>query len=233
VDQPIVIGVNNIGIAPGTKAAIASVPSATAFTFSSAVSGSGNQGYVAADNFVDTGYGDEIAVVRKFGSMGVQIHRVADVRGVIYLGYDEYPKPAISPHGRYVVWATNNGIPGYHYTLIAEVGLGSPQRSEQFTGPADGVTVVPAQTTLQFNLLVRMTELHSEDGATAGSGGSGGADFDGAGAGRVEIHNSDRVDRGGGVLVACAVRCACSGGGGQHTAVVFGRAAALIKRRPA
>jgi hypothetical protein len=152
--QAILIGANNIGITPGTRATITSVPAPDTFVFDSTVRGSGNQGYVAPDTFIETGVSDEIQVVRKFGTAGIQLHRIADLRGVIYFGYDDYPKPAISPQGRYVIWTTNNGIPGVSYVLLADVGLGSPRKSEQFTGPENGVNVTGLANAISFDLNV-------------------------------------------------------------------------------
>ena len=152
--QPILIGLNNLGITPGTTATVTEVPSPSTIRFASTFVGSGNYGFMAPNNFVDTLESDEINVIRKFGPNGVQIHRLADVRTVIYFGYDDLPKPAISPSGRYVVWGANNGIPGMAYALLADVGLGSPRASEQFTGPNDGVTAIAGTNQIQFNLIV-------------------------------------------------------------------------------
>lgn len=152
VGQPILIGLNNLGLAPGTAANISAVPDPKTIRFASTIKGQGDKGHLAPNQFVDTLESDEINVVRKFGANGVQIHRLADVRSVIYFGYDDLPKPAISPSGRYVVWGANNGIPGMSYALLAEVGLGSPRASDQFTGPGDGVKVKAAADQIEFAL---------------------------------------------------------------------------------
>ncbi len=152
VGQEILIGANTVGITPGTVATIASVPSSTSLTFSSSVVGEGNSGWIILNQKLDSNPGNELAVVRKFGSLGVQIHRFADVRTVSYFGYGDYPKPCISPSGRYVLWGANNGIPGVGYALIAETGLGTPPTSSHFNSSDTSVSVQPSSSELQFTL---------------------------------------------------------------------------------